>query len=258
MSFEKDLRTMLHERVEGVAAAPVVPDGTVGRIRVRKALMAGGVAVAVAAVAVAGAFMRSAIETDAAPAPPAGEANQEIEQMATVRQVVGAVRDRDEAALASFFTNDGTFEPWVGWGPHPVRRGEIIPAWMRNVEAWGLEFQIRSCEPDTRSIIECDVRTRWHTLQMEMAEQWTFLFEGRHLESLVMTRSDPDPTNRLLALGYSDLDSWESWLKETHPGKAAVFLPDKEERRLFANFLRYDPTLAEEIGASIQEYLNSP
>jgi hypothetical protein len=272
MSFDQGLRMMLRERAEGVAAAPVVPDRTVRRVRVRKALMAGGVAVAVAAVAVAGAFMRSAIWTDAAPVPPADETRQKFEQMAIIRQVVDSVRDRDEAALASFFTDDGTFSPYVKWGTPPL--AEVIPTWMENAEAWGLDAVIRSCKPHTGSRIECDVRTRWHTLQMEMAERWTFSFEGRHLESLVMTRSNPDPTDRLLPLGYSDLDSWESWLKETHPVKAAALglLPDEEERRsddredcpqvpdcsyLFAMLLRYDPTQAEEIGASIQEYLDS-
>jgi hypothetical protein len=81
MSFEQDVRTMLRDRAEGVVAAPVIPDRTVRRVRVRKALMAGGVAAAVAAVAVAGVFMRSAIWTDAAPVPPAEEGKQEIEPM---------------------------------------------------------------------------------------------------------------------------------------------------------------------------------
>ena len=256
MSFEQDLRTLLRERAEGVAAAPVVPERTVGRIRVRKALMGGAALAVVAIVAVTGALvLRSTAWTDAAPVPPAGETRQEIEQMATIRQVVEAVQDSDEAALASLFTDDGSFNPYVDWGPYPVDGGEVIPTWMVNVEAWGLEPLIRSCNPHAGSRIECDVRTRWHTLQMEMAERWTFLFEGRHIKSLVMTRSNPDPTDRSLPLGYSDLDSWESWLKETHPVKAAAFLADKEENRLFAMLLRYDPTMAEEIRASIREYL---
>jgi hypothetical protein len=58
----------------------------------------------------------------------------------------------------------------------------------------------------------------------------------------------------LLPLGYTDLDRWESWLEENHPDQAAVLL---EETPLIVSFLRYDPTYAEEIGASIREYLDS-
>jgi hypothetical protein len=78
MNLDQNLRTMLRERAEGVAATPVVPDGTVRRVRMRKALSAGGALAVVAAVAVAGTFaVRSAVTTDAAPVPPAGERGAE-------------------------------------------------------------------------------------------------------------------------------------------------------------------------------------
>jgi hypothetical protein len=84
MSFDQDLRTMLRQHAEGVAAAPVVPERTMRRVRVRKALMAGGMAAAVVAVAVAGVFMRSAIWTDAAPVSPANETKEELGLFAPV------------------------------------------------------------------------------------------------------------------------------------------------------------------------------
>lgn len=85
MNLDHNLKTMLRARAEGVAAAPVVPDSTVRRVRVRKVLMTGGVGVTVAGVAMAGALMRSAIWSDAAPVPPAEREKQEAPRPDTVR-----------------------------------------------------------------------------------------------------------------------------------------------------------------------------
>lgn len=82
MNLDENLRTMLRERAEGVAASPVVPDVTVRRVRVRKALWTGGALAAVAAVGVMSAVvLRSTVLSDAAPVPPAQERNQQIEPM---------------------------------------------------------------------------------------------------------------------------------------------------------------------------------
>jgi Tol biopolymer transport system component len=78
MNLDRDIRTMLRDRADGVAAAPVIPQGTVHRARVRKALMAGGMVVAVVTVAATGVVLRSAIWTDAAPVLPAEETGREI------------------------------------------------------------------------------------------------------------------------------------------------------------------------------------
>jgi len=78
MNLDQDIRTMLQTRAEGVAAAPMIPNRTLRRVRVRKTLMAGGMAAAVAAVAVAGVVLRSAIWLDAAPVPPADGTGREI------------------------------------------------------------------------------------------------------------------------------------------------------------------------------------
>lgn len=74
MNLDEEVRTMLRERAEGVAAAPVVPERTVRRTQMRKALSTGGALAVVAVVAVAGAFViRSAFSSDAAPLRPAGQ-----------------------------------------------------------------------------------------------------------------------------------------------------------------------------------------
>ena len=76
MNLDQDIRTMLRARAEGVAAAPVIPHGTLRRIRVRKTLMAGSVA-AVAAALVFGGFAASgSLSNDAAPISPADETEQ--------------------------------------------------------------------------------------------------------------------------------------------------------------------------------------
>jgi WD40 repeat protein len=110
MSFEQDVRTMLRERAEGVAVAPVVPERTMRRIRVRKALWAGGVLAAVAAVAVMSAVvLRSTVWTDAAPVPPAQERNQEIEPGLNGRILFAGDCD---------FWDEGTAPPRPGVAPY--------------------------------------------------------------------------------------------------------------------------------------------
>lgn len=72
MNLEENVRTMLRERAGSVEAAPVVPERTVRRTQMRKALSAGTALAVVAALGVAGAFLaRSAFSTDADPIQPA-------------------------------------------------------------------------------------------------------------------------------------------------------------------------------------------
>lgn len=77
MNLDQDIRTMLRERVEGVAAAPVIPHGTVRRVRVRKALMAGGATVLAAALVLGGFAASRSLSNEAAPTLPAGESERE-------------------------------------------------------------------------------------------------------------------------------------------------------------------------------------
>src|SRR5688500_1943212 len=71
MNLDQDIKRMLHARVEEVTAAPTIPHSTVRRVRARKTLMTGSVAVAGAAL-VFGAFAASgSLSKDPAPNPPA-------------------------------------------------------------------------------------------------------------------------------------------------------------------------------------------
>jgi hypothetical protein len=185
----------------------------------------------------------------------AGHGGVPIDQESTIHQVIEAIERNDVDGLVASFTPDGTLNAHAAWGPYRIRR--VAATWIENVEAWGLDVVVRSCASLGESGVRCDVHTRWLTLRMEMVERWDFAFAGGRISSLVMVRSDPDPVDRTLPLGLHDLDSWESWLERTHPAQARELLPDDREQRLFAAFLRYDPTLADEIATSIDEYLDA-
>ena len=76
MNPDQDIRTMLRARAEGVTATPVIPQDTVRRVRVRKALMTGSVAVAAAALTVGGFAASSSLSNEAAPIAPAEESEE--------------------------------------------------------------------------------------------------------------------------------------------------------------------------------------
>jgi hypothetical protein len=79
MNLDQELRTMLRQRAEGVQAAPVVPDRTVRRVRVRKAVWAAGTLAVVVTAVIAGTLaIRSTILTDAAPLPPANQGERAV------------------------------------------------------------------------------------------------------------------------------------------------------------------------------------
>ena len=76
MNLDQDIRTMLLERVEGVAASPVIPQDTVRRVRVRQALMTGSVAVAIAALMFGGFAASRYLSNGAVPIAPAEESEE--------------------------------------------------------------------------------------------------------------------------------------------------------------------------------------
>lgn len=267
MSFDQDVRMMLQQRAEGVAAAPVLPDSTVRRTRVRKALMAGGMAVAVAAVAVAGAFIRSAIWTDAAPLPPADEAEEEVEQIATIRRLIDAINDRDADAFTAAFPKGGYFEmaerglfnsrvDFLGRSvPHQnylsVADTQLVESWMALNDEWGLEAQLITCSPkveDDVGSVHCEVATKWHTLSLEVTERWDLQFRGTKVLEFDYALLDLNPREHTLPLGYDGLEAWEAWLEANYPEDAARYLnprvlaPPSDEVQPFWD--RFGPRLA--------------
>jgi len=189
-------------------------------------------------------------------------------QQNTIRDVVGAMNARDLPALRSTFAADGN----LGFPSVDARagsEGEVLMSdwslelegfpevWMGDLAEWGLAAELGSCRPQSESTVACAVVTRWHVLQLEIGEQWTFEFDGDRVTRLEMVRVDPDPPNRVLPLGLVDLERWEAWLRETHPEQAERLLPSGPD--IFGHFyFRFALDASpEEIGASIREYLAS-
>ena len=128
-------------------------------------------------------------------------------------------------------------------------------AWMENLDRWGMEAELGSCEAVAASTMRCAVITRWHTLQVEIGEAWTFELEADRVTRLEMLRVDPDPPDRLLPLGLTDLAAWEAWLRTTHPDQAAHLLPSGPD--IFGHmYFRFGLDVSpDEIAASIREFL---
>ena len=224
MNLDQNLRTILRERAESVAAAPVVPERTVRRVRVRKTLSAGGALAVVAAVAVAGIFaLKSTVWTDAAPVSPADQRERVIEQrpvieqnpkigqksitsqVAIIRQMADAINARDTDAFIDLFAREGDFNsrgvfPSSSslFGSLPVADTELVWAWMDINDAWGLQAEVEVCDAMTGPIrpvfggtdvrIECEVRARWQNLSLEIIEGWNFEFEGTRLLAWGLSR----------------------------------------------------------------------
>jgi hypothetical protein len=144
-------------------------------------------------------------------------------------------------------------------------------------------------------VVNCEVATRWHSLSMEITERWSYEFHGSGLGHWGFQLLDLNPPDRALPLGYDGLEAWEAWLAATHPASAARYLnpriseppdyarewweaqaPGDPERAarlaplLFSaenewsiqgheyapfGLIPYDPAFADEIEASIQDYL---
>ena len=185
-------------------------------------------------------------------------------EMSVIGEVVEAVNNRDaEAFRSSLDINGAVYLPHVASdgsrevprsGPYVVD-SEFWTILMYRIEGWDMQADLQSCRAKVGSTIRCSVLTRWRTLQVEMVEEWSFDFNGTRVASLEMLRLDRSPPGRTLPLAYDDLQSWETWLEETHPDQAARFLGGSD---LIWNFyFRYDTTYADEIGASIREYVET-
>lgn len=187
-------------------------------------------------------------------------------QMTVISQVIDAVNTRDVASLTSALAEDGVVEfPEVD--ARAGREGEVFMSdwamnlehfpegWIGNLDTWAMAAERGSCRTRSESSVSCAVVTRWHVLQVEIGEEWTFDFDGTRVTRLRMARVDPDPPNRVLPLGLGDLDRWEAWLSETHPEQADDLLPTGPD--FFGHFyFRFGLDASpDEIGASIREYV---
>jgi hypothetical protein len=189
-----------------------------------------------------------------------------VERMTVISHVIDAVNSRDVASLRSAFAADGVLE-FPGVDARAGREGDVFmsdwsldvenfpEAWMGVLDRWGLAAELDACRTQSQSAVSCAVVTRWHVLQVEIGEEWTFEFDGARVGRLQMVRVDPDPSNRVLPLGLGDLDRWEAWLRQTHPEQVDHLLPTGPD--LFGHFYFRFGASPDEIGASIEEYLES-
>ena len=183
-------------------------------------------------------------------------------RMPVIGQVIAAVNTRNVTEVRSLFADDGTVVLFqvesTGDRQDPSAEFDLdvehFPeAWMGSAEAWGLEAELESCREVDAAHVECQVITRWHTVQVEAVEEWTFQFGNAGIVRLETARLDRQPVDRTLPLKHADLAGWEVWLRTTHPEAAArildgdpliwnFFFPynldETDFRRLFDEYLR--------------------
>lgn len=185
-----------------------------------------------------------------------------LNRLPATHEVVAAINARDANAVRSLLAADATVvlvqvqsdgedeSPMSDWS---LTVENFLEAWLRSVERWGLEAEIVSCEASV-SVVECEMVARWHTLQVEGLEKWTFHFDGSEVTRLETARLDREPETRMLPLSHRDLESWDAWLAETHPAEAQWHAGDP----LFWNFyFRYDGARAVALRRLIDEYLQT-
>lgn len=237
------------------------------------------------------------------------------DQMAVIRELVGAVSRSDADGFIDRFASDGSFTTrgvftegeWYSFNDGArlyTRETPLVEAWFAMNRAWGFEAELRSCSSSSvvpgesfDQSVACEVAVRWPKLSLEIVEGWGFELRGDEV-TWWGTSADPedlgqldlDPSDRSLPLGYADIEAWESWLEANDPEHASIWLnprnteeaivdaigdPELAERvaplltpaqnswlidgHEFMPFglIPYDPTFADEIQASIREYLAS-
>jgi hypothetical protein len=177
---------------------------------------------------------------------PVAQGQVPFEQMATIRQVVRAVNERDAESLIEAFTPTGSFDPrgtldkgkplLANW--QAVDDEAPIHVWMTIIDAWSLEVELKECHTDhppagSSHQIVCEVATRWHTLSIEIAEAWTFDFSGPQVRIWDYRLVDLNPPERALPFGYALIEEWEAWLRQTNPLSANQYL----NRRIWEDIL---------------------
>lgn len=194
------------------------------------------------------------------------------DQRAVVEQVVQATNEGDATEFASAFAPGGTFTTHIQFDmrsaccdSYPVDESDRVQTWMSVGEIWGLEADLKACQTEGAQSVRCQVNTRWENLQMELGEEWLFVFDGSDLRAWGMLFQQPDPPDRAMPMSYDDLGAWQEWLEANQPELAGRLLVQARTFGDFSidgvpyesNILRFDPALADEIRVSIEEYVAS-
>src|SRR5919106_1778368 len=143
MNLDQDLRNVLRQRAEGIQAAPVVPDRTMRRVRVRRAVWAAGTLSLAVTVVIAGTLaVRSTFINDAAPLPPADQGERAVpsppqDLQGTLVSAgfhkeeawwLGAWIDKSDFLCVEFLLGDHRGGSGCGPGPGRGERRAIVPS----------------------------------------------------------------------------------------------------------------------------------
>ena len=253
----------------------------------------------------------------AAVAPVLGPDAVSDERMAVVRRHVDAINAKDAVSFIAAFRPEGVFGPGGDFRQSsslfgnslPIADADLVEAWMAINRAWRFEAEIVNCNQDPEApiafgygagtgdpmVVKCEMRTRWHSLSLEITELWSYELHGTGVGHWEFAFLDLNPGERALPLGYDGIWAWEAWLEATDQEAAARYLNPREEPACdgcdprqdelapgdperaaqlgpllstaqndwsiqghdFAprGLIPYDPAFADEIEASINDYL---
>lgn len=197
------------------------------------------------------------------------------EQRAVIEQVIEAVNETDAVGFASVFAEGATFnaQAFMNFIDRdrviPRQDPDLVEAIMAVTETWGIEAVVESCRPESELLVRCSVRHLWHVAQAEFVADWVFVFEGGQIASAGIIEEDLDPADRTMALSWLDLTgamtvtgsrpSWRAWVAENDPD----LFERMDDGLLEVNgiafesnlFMGMDPSLAPEVGESVEQYL---
>lgn len=201
--------------------------------------------------------------------------------MRSIDRMIDAVNRADADAFVAVFAPDGRFlwpgrfdesraRPSVTQFALPVsdpEHPELVRAWMAVNEPWAFEAEVVSCAADadpfgtaagTDAWVECEMVARWPRLSLELTDRWRFELRGERLVGWYALSSTQGRPDRVLPLGYDELQAWEAWLEANHPDDAARWLNEDWtiDGVVPGEVIPYDPTYADEIEASIDDYLD--
>ena len=165
----------------------------------------------------------TATASPAAVAPDLGPDPVAADRMAVVRRHVAAINAKDAVSFVAAFRPEGVFGPGGDFRQSSslfgnslaVADADLVEAWMAINRAWRFEAEIVVCnqDPDAQiaygygggqgdaMVVNCEMRTRWHSLSLEITELWSYEFQALELvtgDSRCSTSARPNASSRWL------------------------------------------------------------
>jgi hypothetical protein len=202
-------------------------------------------------------WLRATFDSSGSPLPPEGSpaaARTIVNGLIEAINAIAADESLDETSLPDVFTPDATINAFEVWGDQPVSDTGVLETWIDHLQAWGFEASVLDCVPEDGQLI-CKVRARWQTVSAEADETWIVTMGGERIQTLSVFSNGERFGDPLLPLSLAELDGWETWLRDTDPDTADRLLAPAGTAVGQPLVPRYDPALADEIAASIQQYV---